>query len=68
MAYMALYSSYLRLFWAISTKPFTTRHLTFYISTLYKHKNRLNVKTVLFKNTKKCFAISLFIRCLYHSR
>ena len=32
-------------FLAISTKPFTTKHITYYISRLYKHKNRIMVKT-----------------------
>lgn len=62
---IALYSSYLRLFGAISTKPFTTRHLTIYISILYKRKNRLNVKTVLLKNTKKNVSLYLCLSDVY---
>ena len=32
-------------FLAISTKPFTTKYITYYISRLYKYQNRIKVKT-----------------------
>ena len=40
---------------AISTKPFTIKHITYYISALYIHSKRYKGKTELFKNAKVYF-------------